>query len=177
MRYIFLALLMVSLSTSSSFGQESLQPDSLLNWLKIIDSEGFKLISACDQNGFYFAVKSDADGDIVFAKYEHEENPNATNPRSFSLQIKDENGEDLLDWDSKKKNPDSKEITYSGKKQIGPAKLYKSITITYSLGSIYPLKNRSGKGFKIQYAEKLGEDRTNVLFEQWIAKPQPKNAK
>ena len=178
MRYISLLLLIVTLPTGVSFGQESLKPDSLLNWLKIIDLQDHKLISASDENGFFFAVKLDPDGDVLFANYEHSDGTRLEkNPRSFSLRIANENDEDLYDSDSDKRSPDSRQIEYSAEKRVGVVKESGSVTVAYSLGTIYPLNSRSEKRIKIQYKEKLDDDRTELLFEQWIEIPQPKNGK
>ena len=169
---MFLVLLLSGIPFSSASSQEPLRPDSLLNWLKIIKLEGYDLISACDQNGFYFAVKVDADGDILFADYEHTRDPlNRRNPRGFSRSVTDEDGKELFDWDSKKRSPESKEVEYSSEKRLGPAKVSRSVTVAYSTGRIYPLIDRSSKRIRIRYLEELDEGKSKVLFDHWIVMP------
>ena len=179
MRTILFFLLIVVIPFHALHGQdEALKPDSLLNWLRIIDLEGYETLSAYNQNGYYFSVRVDADGDVLFAYYEHSTDPkNQRNSRSFSTRITDEKGKNLYDGNSNKKNPKATEIEYSTKKNVGPIKVANSITVAFTRGSIYPLKNHTAKRLKVQYIEKLDEGQKRILLDQWIVMPEAKHAK
>ena len=164
-----LSVLLVCLACATAQAQDPIVPDSLLNWLRLIEQDDFQTLNAADQNGFYFAVKIDEDGDILFASHEHREN--AKSERLFSTRVQTLEGDELFDSDSKKRNPESIKVTYKSELR-GIVKVRSSITVAYSPGMIYPLKKRDQKSIRVQYVEDLGDNKKNVLFNHVVILPQ-----
>lgn len=163
-------LAVVTASSNSLAGAPPLRPDTLLNWLRIIDIPNARLIYAADTNGYYFAVKVDQDGDILFCEYGHAVE-NRADVRSFSLDVLDSDGESLHDLDCRKKSPDTVEIEYRKESALAPADTYSSTTVAYSRGTVIPLRRHGDSAVVIKYVDTTGEKRV-VLLSQRIALPQ-----
>ncbi len=173
---IFLTLLTLCSTVRTTAASEPLYPDSLLNWLRIIDSDDLTLLCASNQHGFYFAVKLDSDGDIVFCHFNHSNEP-IDNPRQFSLVVRDADGNDLHDIDSNKRSPSTVKIEYSEDSHFGPIKTSSSATIAYSRGVTYPLRTHNHKVIRICYVEILRDGTKKILFDQVMHLPQARDNK
>jgi len=167
---ICLTLLTLYSTVPATATSEPLYPDSLLNWLRIIESNDFTLLSASSQHGYYLAVKMDANGGILFCDYEHSSR-SRNNPRNFSLAIRDAEGNDLHDFDSKKKSPDAVDITYPKSSRVSLGRTSSSVTIAYSAGVLYPLRKHNHTAVRIQYIETLKDGTMKMLFDQLVPLP------
>ena len=155
--------------SDTSTASDPLSPDSLLNWLRIIDLKNFKLLHAADYNGTFFAVKIDGDGDILFCRYEHSgDRDRGKDARGFILSVVDLQGNELHHFDSKKRSPPSKKITYTKNLQLGPIQTKSSVTIAYLAGTIYPLRKHDVPKVRVRYFETMENGRKKVLFDQRI---------
>ncbi len=163
-RFIPLMLLAVlSTSTVTAAQDAPLKPDSLLNWLRIIDVPNTRLLFAADTNGFYFAVKVDADRDILFCNFEHPPRNPATE-RSFSLEVLDTKGRSLHDFDDKKESPDTVILKYEFESPPG------YVTVAYSRGFVFPLRKHDDPEVIVSYVETTG-GKDRVLLSQRIQLP------
>ena len=150
----------------TNVSHQELWPDSLLNWLRIIDIEGYKLLQAVDQNGYYFAVKQDADGDVVFCQYRHTSEVVASTD-SVVLRVSTLKGEDLFDWGSKKMLAlSSAKIEYSTQVQVGPVSGCSSVTVAYLRGICYPLIEHRVAEVRVSYTR--GGEESEILFDQVV---------
>jgi hypothetical protein len=140
MRYAFtLVAIIATTAVTRSVAEEPkapLSPDTMLHWLQIIDSDEYRLLQAVDQNGYYFAVKQDKDGDIVFCDYWYGPEKEKTG-KSFELVVSNLKKEDLYDWDSKKSPATpTATISYTSSKKRGAVTLRSSVTIAYPRGGL-----------------------------------------
>lgn len=138
-----------------------LRPDCLANWLRIIEVPDFRLIAAFDQKGHYFAIKQDADGDLLFCKHEYRLDGDR-NPRSFDLTVTDAKGDNLLHARTSKRNPESVKIMYQGKADGV------TYAILYPAGTILPLREHKLQQVGVRYAELLDDGSQKVYLEQTI---------
>ena len=150
-------------TVSNVSASEPLYPNSLLNWLRIIDSDEFDLVLATDQHGYYFAIKRDSDGDVLFCKFDHS---NKDNIRESSWSVRGPNGETVLDTDSAKKSPDGITITY--KNASGGVVR----TIIYDAGLLFPIRKHEHKGVRIIFSGHLMNGSKKVLFDEFVLLPQ-----
>lgn len=152
-------LVILACHAQSVIGQNTMHPFSLLNWLKILDDDDYKLISAVDQNNFYFSVRVDAEGDILFASQDNLIVSRAR-PRSLTLRITDLEGNELRDLNSRKPSPIAKEIVYSD-----------NSTVSHSAGTLYPLIDHTNDSIRVQFIETLEDNRSIELFNQVVKLP------
>jgi hypothetical protein len=131
-----------------------------------------RLVYAGDVDGYYFAVKIDKDGDLLFCDYDHDKAAR-NNSRAFSIDVFDSKGKSLHDISSKKKSPDSAEITYRREAAVGPLATSSKVTVAYPRGVLLPLKRRDEPVVTVEYVETTGGKR-RVLLSQRI--PMPKKA-
>ena len=163
-------MVIVGSSAQSLSAQESLIPVSLLNWLRILDDDDYRLLAAVDQNDFYFSVRVDSDGDILFATQDNLI-VSRRNPRSFTLEITDLDGNDLHDTKSKKENPKEREIVYPTRSKTGVVQTNKSTTLSYPAGVIYPLIQHETEWIRVRYIENVQDGKTIELFSQIVTLP------
>lgn len=160
------------LFTSALLAGEPIRPDSLLNWLRLIELKEYKLLHASDENSHYFAVKVDADGDVLFCNLEHDGDLGGK-PRGYSLRIEDENGHDLHDNNSKKQSPETIVVEFPLKGGGGTS------TFRYLRGRIYPLQEPRTRKIRVTYrtfrvAEKdedVNDDMERLIFDRVIELP------
>lgn len=138
--------------------QKELFPDTLLNWLRIIETDGFSVIYANDEDGEYTAISVDNDGDLLIATHDHNTKDNdgdsAVNKKERRFRIVDvQTGDNLWDKSSKKETPDSAKITYKGNNGIAKW----SMTNSYPRGILYPLKPYEGRKVRYEASNKVGE--------------------
>ena len=159
---IFLTLLVLPSAPPTAAASEPVADDSLLGWLRIIDSDTFTLLCASNQHGYYFAVKIDSDGDILFCKHKHREG--STNNARFVLTVEDKHNNDLHDIDSQKESPDSVRIAHHVNESS-------SVTIAYPAGVIYPLREHDHTTLRVRYTENRNDGRKVTLFDQFVYLP------
>src|SRR5579871_1678296 len=146
------------------------EPDSLLSWLRIIDIKGYRLLHASDQNGFYFAVKVDSDGDILFCH--HEQSKPATAAGTSTIRIADPKSDaDLQDPKSKKTGPEPVTITYVREIPDGVVRIQTATNVTFPTGSLYPLNNREIGAVHITWTREDEHHEKKVLFYQLVQLP------
>jgi hypothetical protein len=147
---LFLCLTLFLSAQATAQKPKELVPDSLLNWLRIIETDGFTVIYATDDDGEFKAISVDAEGDLLIASHtrkpEGNEGNRAMSNDEWSMHIVDvQSGKDLWDEHVKKKGPDSARITYTNSNGIWIS----SITNVYPRGLLYPLKPFEGR--KVRY--------------------------
>ena len=164
------SMVIVSFSAQLLSAQEPLLPFPLLNWLRILDDDDYRLLSAVDQTNFYFSVRVDSDGDILFSTQDNLI-VSRRNPRSFTLKITDLDGNDLHDSKSKKSNPKAIEIAHTAHSKTGVVETSESKTISYPAGVIYPLVQHESGRIRVRYIENVEGGKTTELFNQIITLP------
>ena len=163
-----LVLCLVSLLAVPAVGQdqEDLVPDSLLNWLRIIETKGFKLIYASDDDGRFTAISVDSDGDLLIAHHTEKTNDKpvggAKSGEEWSMHIVDvKSGQDLWDDQVKKQSPESARVTYTRTNGIFTS----SITNAYPRGFLYPLKPYEGRQVRYEvYRHVNGVKETRLSY-------------
>ena len=152
MKFSVLFLCAISLLSAHALAQDhkNLVPDSLLNWLRIIEMKGFTLIYASDDDGQFTAISVDSDGDLLIANHtEKASDKNIDGVKSgeeWSMHVLDvKSGQDLWDDQVKKQSPDSARVTHTTTNGVFSS----SMTIAYPRGLLYPLKPYEGR--KVRY--------------------------
>ncbi len=152
MKLAVLLLCLVSVLSATAAAQEhkDVVPDSLLNWLRIIEISGFKLVYASDDDGLFTAISVDSDGDLLIAKHRGKTNDKqvevAKIGEEWSMRVVDvKSGQDLWDDQVKKPSPDSARVTHTSTNGVFTS----SMTIAYTRGILYPLKPYEGT--KVRY--------------------------
>ena len=145
-------------------------PSNLFEWLKLLHDDEYKLHSAIDQNGYWFAIRSDSDGDIVFSCHRHDGH-DADEKNEFTLRIEDKRGNDLRDSKSKKQNPKPIEIVASRQMVLGDYTTETEFTYTYLSGIIYPLSSNASGSIVVVYCQKDKDGKKTELFRQQISRP------
>lgn len=69
MKTLLLLAVFVAPSVAVAADPTPLRPDSLLNWLRIIELDGNRLIYATETDESFFAVSRDREGDLFVAHY------------------------------------------------------------------------------------------------------------
>ena len=147
-------------------------PDTLFNWLNIIDLKDYRLLSAIDQNGYFFAVKLDADRDIVFCHFENSDSTARPNDGgSYRVSIEDLDGKNQIDHGERKQFPPSFEVTFTGESKVGPLKISQAISVIYLTGRAYRLKNRNIDRVRVRFLEELPGKAEVALFDQIVEVP------
>ena len=136
--------------------QDSAYPKSLVEWLNVIDTEGYRTLAATDQNGFYFAVLLGEQGEFIFSTFPHETNK----IRSFTTIVETVDGTNLQDLKSPPPLP--------------PAIKRKSKDGTGFYGAIgFPVRLREHNETKlrVRYVEELDNEPDRELYDQVIVLP------
>jgi hypothetical protein len=155
MRTFLIAILLLA-SGSPVIAQDSALPESLVEWLNVIDTEGYRTLAATDQNGFYFAVLLGEQGEFIFSSFPHETNKT----RSFTTIVETVDGTNLQDLKSPPPLP--------------PAIKRKSKDGTGFYGSIgFPVRLREHNETKlrVRYVEELDNKPDRELYNQVIVLP------
>lgn len=168
---LFAVLLLLFTQSSSVVAEDHLFPDSLLNWLRIIQCDGFRLVHASDRNGHYFAIYVDKDGDLLIAEDCYDV---AQRGKTYDYRVVDtETNKGLHDPSSPKDSPDAwpdyKKVTYSFKDGS-------SITNIYPTGYLYPLVKGDRKEVRVKIIAETG-DRKQILLDEVIQLAKPKETK
>ena len=143
---LFICLTLLFAAPTAAQERKDLAPDSLLNWLRIIETEGFKVVFASDDDGEFTAISVDDEGDLLIAKHllktKDKEVDRAKSGEEWSMHIVDvQSGKELWDETSKKQAPDSARITYAS----GNGIFTSSMTNAYPRGFLYALKPYDGR--------------------------------
>lgn len=163
---VSLALLLAGYAPAED---EPLQPDTLMNWLRIIELSDTKLLYAGDVNEYYFAVKIDKEGDLLFCKHEHGPQPER-NPREFATKVLAEDGSPLESAAPFKQPPKSIELTYRSSSKFGPLATSSSVSIAYSRGVFLQLPKHKEKFVVVRFQE-IVDGKPVTLLEQRIQMP------
>jgi hypothetical protein len=147
LRFLLLTLL-TTVSYRNATAQEEVVPDSLLNWLRIVQSDGYRLVYAADKEGHFYAFYVDQDGDLLIANHCHDKNL-AIDGSAFRVSDP-ESDRDLHDLTSKKEGPDYKRITYTIRSAAGSSTKEISMTTVYPTGILYPLKTTKPGVVRVQ---------------------------
>ncbi len=168
-----IALIAVFLSLAhvgSACGQP---PADLLGWLKMLENDKYRLVSSLDQNGYWFAVRVDSDGDLLFSSHQHDDEQVDD---KCVLRVQDAKGNDLHDIDSKKRSPETIKIVSKRQVKIGNVFSETEFTLSYLAGTIYPLKNsKLNEPVDVIYTRHNKDGTTTELFRQRLVRS--KNAK
>lgn len=146
-----------------------LSPNTLLNWLKIIDDDLYQLLHAVDQRGCFFAVKRDKDGDILFCHYNHKL---VDTPHLRMLEITNPaNNQRIMTPSSTKPSPKPVEIVYSSSKKIGQVKVEKVVPVLYAKGRMVTLTEHQLPAIHIVYKDTNDKGKVDILFDEVIEFP------
>ena len=152
----FLIAMLFTACCSPVIAQDSAYPKSLVEWLNIIDVDGYRTLAANDQNGFYFAVKLGDQGEFLFSARPHE----TSQIRSFATIFETVDGTNLQDLESPPHIPPAiKREFKDGSPFYGSAG--------------FPVRLREHKESKIRvrYVEELDNEPDRELYNQVIVLP------
>ena len=152
----FVIAVLFSCACSPLIAQDSAFPKSLVDWLNIIDVDGYRTLTASDQNGFYFAVKLGDQGEFLFSAFSHETNPT----RSFTTSVETVDGTNLQDVDA----PPSFAPAIKREFEDGS-------TFCGSAGFPVRLRGHNETKIRVRYVEQLDNQPDREIFNQVIVLP------
>lgn len=152
----FVIAVLFCFACSPLSAQESAFPKSLVDWLNIIDVDGYRAVTASDQNGFYFAVKLGEQGEFLFSAFPHETNQT----RSFTTFVETVDGTNLQDVDSPPPIPPAIKREFKD-----------GSTFYGSAGFPVRLREHNETKIRVRYVEELDNEPDREVFNQVIVLP------
>ena len=151
--------------------QDSVYPKPLVEWLNIIDVEGYRTLAATDQNRFYFAVILGDNCKFLFSAFPHE----SSQLRSFTTIVEIVDGTNLQDLKSPPPLPPAiKREIKDGSDFYGSAFYGSAFYGSAFYGSAeFPVRLREHNETKIRvrYVEELENEPDRELYNQVIVLP------
>jgi len=164
-----LLLLAVLAAPSLLIAEETaeLHPTSLLNWLRIVELEGNRLIYASETDKVFIAISRDQEGDLIVADYPKTQLPETA---QRSITVTDPNtGESAVD-DSKEKirkvNTKTATVTYRSSSTARPLKTHRSISVSIDTGRVVPLRMNPPRLLRVQYFLNVADQQITLLDTQ-----------
>jgi hypothetical protein len=155
MRTLLIAMLFTA-CCSPVIAQDSAFPKSLVEWLNIIDVDGYRTLAANDQNGFYFAVKLGDQGEFLFSARPHE----TSQIRSFATIVETVDGTNLQDLESPPTLPPAIKREFKD-----------GSTFYGSAGFPVRLREHKETKIRVRYVEELDNEPDRELYNQVIVLP------
>lgn len=152
----FLIAMLFAACCPPVIAQDSAYPKSLVEWLNIIDVEGYRTLAATDQNGFYFAVMLGDQGEFLFCAFPHETNQ----PRSFTTIVETVDGTNLQDLNSPPPLPPAIKREFKD-----------GSTFYGSAGFPVRLREHNETKIRVRYVEELDNKPDRELYNQVIVLP------
>lgn len=157
-------------ASSTPIEDDKPKPQSLLDWLRLIEHEEFRTLAAVDQHDHYFAIKTNADGKLLVAAHRHSSGIEKI-VASNSVIIETLGGEGLFNGEFDALKPAG--FKYTRKQDMGDDnKTTMHITLACQRGAVYGLKPHDEKFIRVKYIVRFGgEDKDVELLNQVIALP------
>ena len=158
-------LVLFAVSASTHRGETGdIKPDSLENWLQIIELSDFRTLVAVDVNGHFFAIKKNEDGDILVASHQHDESDAWS--RGTSTMVESEAGENLFGGTFEI----AENAHYIVERKINGTNA--QLKIACPRGLVYSLKDHTETSIRVRYfVTREGEQTKTDILNQIVHLP------
>ena len=148
---ILLSVLMMCFTTLPVFAGDKMKdiwPDTLMNWLKIMEVPKNRLLSAVDSDGYFLGVWINENGQVRVADFCYGKSDRV---RSSTIEIVDmSDKQNLVDEDFELLLEDDVEVVNNGTSHVGPIRFESSTTTIFLRGQYFELKNAEGRDFVVK---------------------------